>query len=406
MAWRWLRTAHLAAMLAAMLAVPAAIDPADASSRLCRDLEARLASLGRTRSVASPQARRYEKAIRDQKSQIAKAERQKRRAGCSGSLFGRSSGNACQSIENTLDRMHSNLASLERKHAQLGGGRSGGDGGEKARLLASIRANDCRASAVAARDEPNSRNLFDELFGRREEQQRQEEEAKRRFPLSEDNRRRVVINRRGPIEILPNVTGSFRTLCVRTCDGYFFPVSFSTSARDLDRDEAACKAMCPGTEVELYLHRVPEEESEQMVSLAGVPYTELPSAFLYRDPNFSRPQNCGCNAERGFSIIAGETGRPDEGAPETVEPILPVPVARPDPASDPETLANRAGGLDREMVETLLAPPLRADETPVAADEGAEEDDGDRKVRVVGPVFLPDPEGAIDLTAPARTQAQ
>jgi hypothetical protein len=43
-----------------------------------------------------------------------------------------------------------------------------------------------------------------------------------------------------------------------------------------------CSAMCPAAETKLYFHRVPEEESEAMISLQGEPYTALPTAFLYR----------------------------------------------------------------------------------------------------------------------------
>ncbi len=396
----WLGAARRAALLVALATGVLTSGPADAASRLCRDLEARLASLGQTRSVASPAARRYAKAIRDQRGQIDKAERQQRRAGCSGGFFRRDAGNVCQSLDNTLKRMHNNLAALERKHAGLS--RGGDNRGERRRLMASIEANDCRSRAVATRDarrDQRGRPLFEKLFGEPADADR--ERPRRRLPLDDGKRVRAVINRDGPIDIAPNVAGQFRTLCVRTCDGYYFPVSFSTPASALDRDEAACKAMCPGTDVALYLHRVPDQETDQMVSLAGTAYSELPAAFLYRRPDYERPASCGCNPARGFSIIAGETEASDEDAPPAAEPVLPIPQRRPDPAADPETLANQAGSLDEEMIKTMLRPA-----EPALASPREDTGDDDRKVRVVGPVFLPDPEAAIDLTAPARTQAR
>ncbi|MEQ9572392.1 MAG: hypothetical protein RLN95_09980, partial [Nitratireductor sp.] len=98
----------------------------------------------------------------------------------------------------------------------------------------------------------------------------------------------------------------------------------------------------------------------------------------------------------------GETETAGEDAPAAAEPVLPVPLPRPDPAADPETLANQAGGLDEAMIRTVLKPAEPAPQ-PLSEDTG---EDGERKVRVVGPAFLPDPEAAIDLTAPARTQAR
>ena len=393
------RCAALLVAIAVAILTPA---PAEAASRVCRDLEARLATLGQTRSAPSPAARRYEKAIRDQRGQIAKAERQQRRAGCSGGFFRRDPGNVCQSLDNTLTRMHDNLASLERKHAGLS--RGGDTRRERRRLMASLEANDCSNRAVATRgtgQDPRRRPLIDDLLNRSADAERQE--PRQRLPLDQDQRVRAVIGRNGPIEIAPGVDGRFRTVCVRTCDGYYFPVSFSTPASALGRDEAACKAMCPGTEVALYMHRVPDEETDQMVSMAGTPYSELPAAFLYRRPDYERPARCGCNPARGFSVIAGETETAGEDAPAAAEPVLPVPLPRPDPAADPETLANQAGGLDEDMIRTVLKPAGPTETPPPSKDAGEDEE---RKVRVVGPVFLPDPEAAIDLTAPARIQAR
>ena len=74
--------------------------------------------------------------------------------------------------------------------------------------------------------------------------------------------------------------------------------------------------------------------------------------------------------------------------------LAPPPRERPDPALDPETAMNADGGLTAEAVrKLLLSKPAVTAEAP----------DDDRKVRVVGPAFLPDPEEAIDLRAPAPT---
>ena len=70
-----------------------------------------------------------------------------------------------------------------------------------------------------------------------------------------------------------------------------------------------------------------------------------------------------------------------------------MPASKPDPGIDPETLANRDGGLDRGAIKRLSAKPVTS---PVSALPPEQ-----RKVRVVGPTFLPDPSAAIDLQAPA-----
>lgn len=78
----------------------------------------------------------------------------------------------------------------------------------------------------------------------------------------------------------PRAAPVYRTLCVRTCDGYYFPISNATSAARLAGDAQACQAQCSGGR--LFVHRVVGEGVEQMVDLQGKPYTQLPNAFLYR----------------------------------------------------------------------------------------------------------------------------
>ena len=74
---------------------------------------------------------------------------------------------------------------------------------------------------------------------------------------------------------------SYRTMCVRLCDGFYFPVSFSTLGSRFPEDEAKCKDQCAAP-AELFVYKNPGEEIEQMVSLAGAPYSGLKNAFRNR----------------------------------------------------------------------------------------------------------------------------
>ncbi|RWG39294.1 MAG: hypothetical protein EOQ59_12005, partial [Mesorhizobium sp.] len=87
-----------------------------------------------------------------------------------------------------------------------------------------------------------------------------------------------------------------------------------------------------------------------------------------------------------------EQPQPDSGATTL------VPAAKLDAGADPETLANAAGGLDRAAIKQLTA---KVPASPVSALPPEQ-----RKVRVVGPAFLPDPSAAIDLQAPAPKTAR
>lgn len=75
--------------------------------------------------------------------------------------------------------------------------------------------------------------------------------------------------------------GRYRTLCVRTCDGYYFPISFSTTRSGLARDAKQCEARC-GAPAKLFYHRNPGADVEHMVDLSGQPYSGMENAFRYR----------------------------------------------------------------------------------------------------------------------------
>lgn len=86
--------------------------------------------------------------------------------------------------------------------------------------------------------------------------------------------------------------GAHRTVCVRLCDGYFWPISFATSGENFERDQAVCENSC-SSPAKLYVYENPGQESEQMVSLKGQPYTKLSTAFQFRT---KLDQSCKCNA--------------------------------------------------------------------------------------------------------------
>jgi hypothetical protein len=87
---------------------------------------------------------------------------------------------------------------------------------------------------------------------------------------------------RGPTNQFGNLPfATYRTLCVRLCDGYYFPVSFSTLPNHFQRDAEVCQSKCAAP-AELYYHQNPGGAVEQMVSVSGQPYTSLKSAFRYR----------------------------------------------------------------------------------------------------------------------------
>ena len=131
-----------------------------------------------------------------------------------------------------------------------------------------------------------------------------------------------------------------RTLCVRTCDGYYFPISFSTTKKYFEADEAACQRLCPAGDASLYYHSR-REGPEQMVSIAGTPYRDLENAFRYRTVLDS---SCTCGTPLPISepaeiVLADYSDEP----PVSLE--------------DSETLANLAG--EPAFTASVAAASLR-----------------------------------------------
>ncbi|MGE0768937.1 MAG: DUF2865 domain-containing protein [Hyphomicrobiaceae bacterium] len=73
----------------------------------------------------------------------------------------------------------------------------------------------------------------------------------------------------------------FRTLCVRTCDGYYFPISGSVTRDRFNHDAQICRRSC-GSEAVLFYHPSSSGDATEMVDLTGRSYTQFPNAFRYR----------------------------------------------------------------------------------------------------------------------------
>ena len=398
---RLTRAAAFAA--AGVLLASASTDAVQAASRICRQLEAEMAGGGR----ASPsQMRKYDASIAKQREQLVLARKQSRSAGCGFSLFGGGVAK-CGGINAKIEKMERNLDALERKRGELAGG---GSARSQARIADAMIANGCRDEAVAERGVPEgidrNQTLLNEIFGGG---LRQREAPDAGFDANRERNVRRLLDLRGGTFLddedgdgiddggdvpadentLFAPPGEYRTACVRTCDGYFFPMSNASSLGDLDRDLKNCEASCPGADVDVYYRRADDESAEMVSAHSGAPYSALPTADLYKQSNTPSPAGCGCNSlsqPKSFSIIAGNP--PPAEAP--AEPILPA------PAAESGITAKATGPDDKILQQTAVAPDTLPAPPP----------SGERKVRVVGPEFLPDPAAAIDLRAPALRQVR
>ena len=350
------------------------IQPANAQSLACRQLVAQLASVQTGNVQATdPRYREYDDAVRQQQTQLTKTRKIAKRTGClKRGLFGllNKNNSRCGRILDGIERMEINLDRLKSTRAKFAPNQAGSSS-ERRRIIKRMQNRRCDLSGVIdtrkARVDPNRRrSLVEQVFGVR--------------TYGDDGRRGV--DEYGVDLELANQYGTYRTLCVRTCDGYYFPISFSTVPGRFETDEQTCQAMCPGTEVSLFHHKMPLEDSEEMISYrTQIPYAEEPYAFSYRK---EIKQDCGCRFSTGnnLQVTAGEYVT-DQGETLASPVRIGTPLFRPDPALDPETQDNRLGGLTFDKIALLIKEPETSNAGTVVAATS------DRKVRVVGPAFYP-----------------
>lgn len=273
---------------AAMLVMTAG--PALAASCSALQAELQRVSAGSTQSA---EFRKWDAAARDQKKALGLAQRDYRHLGCAASPAG-----SCKALGDKIKRMRSNLSSIERqrdRHATPGAA------SRKSKLRAALRRQGCGETRQAAtgdapgiRASSRSGGGFLALFGIG----RGSEPPVQDVALREETATRSTARVRAssePAFTTRRVSGgpTYRTMCVRTCDGFYFPVSFSTSQDGFGRDAAVCRSMCPAVEAQLFVHRNPGETVENLVSVEGMPYADLPNANRFRT---AYVEGCGCQS--------------------------------------------------------------------------------------------------------------
>jgi Protein of unknown function (DUF2865) len=326
---------------------------------MCVRLESQLATVdrGHVDPARAEQIKRYEDTANRQQAELDRLSAQARRLGCEGrgffSLFG-GQPQQCAPINHQIQQMRANLDKVLNDLQRLQGNSADREG-ERRAILVSLAQNDCgpQYRAAANRSAPG---FFESLFG-------------------------GFGNNNAP-GMPPTSSGSgdtYRTICVRTCDGFYFPVSYSTTPSRFHDDEQVCQRMCPASETALYSHRNPGEDVSQAISSAGRYYSELPTAFAYRK---AFNASCSCKApgqtwadalghlddqtlERGDIVVTEEQAKilsqplDARGKPTAARPKGPMPTPEPTPAVTPAAAPTPNG------------------------------EPGKRQVRTVGPTFLP-----------------
>lgn len=344
---------RIVSSIAVLIALGGTLPGVAQASALCERLRDRLVLV--EQGGPSPEINTYASAIAQQNLELRKARQDQRRLRCLTSSIVQirpDGGNDCSDLAIAISRMEANRDILTARLADL---RESRVADARAALVTALEANGCGPD-LQARPEAAPRIPYLDTLAEPYRPDRAAEAAYSATPPS--------------IGMLP--TGNVRTLCVRTCDGGFFPISSQTSAMNFARDAVQCQQMCPGTETELFFHAPERTETVDMVSaVTGMPYRDLPNAFLYRSRRTDAEPSCSCNLQQYYQRM---TPRP----------------AVPDYQSSIIEIAPK-----KTPVETAVKP---AAERPL--------DEASLNVRQVGPAFLPSDKGTIDLRNPAAPGPQ
>ncbi len=327
---------------------------------MCQRLEAQLTSLDRGNSdpQRADQIRRAEDGVNRQQFEVDKLVSQWRRMGCESSGFFSIFTNPprqCGPLSRQVDQQRARLERMQNDLERLNGGTTE-RAAQRQSLLIALGDNNCGPQYSRAALGGQQGGFFDRLFGG---------------------------NGGGPGAPPPAgpMGSTYRTVCVRTCDGYYFPISYATTPDHFREDELSCQRMCPAAEVQLFTYHNPGEEMSQAVSLNGRLYTELPTAFQYRKA-VSPACSCRRPGESWYEALKG-TGRDETVAPGDVV----VTEQNAKRLSQP-----RVGANGKPIRSNSRAPadaaPLRGSE-PALAEAPGQTDPTKRKVRTVGPTFLP-----------------
>jgi hypothetical protein len=334
---------------------------------MCPRLEAQLATIDRGGSgdpAKDDQIRRYQDSAAKQQGELDRATAQAKRMGCDSSgFFSLFSGQSaqCGPVNNQIQQMRGNLDQITTNLERLRGGGPGNPDRDNQRrsVLLALAQNNCGPQYTNAARGPGS--FLDNLFG----------------------------NNNPGSSVAPAdngaQSGTFRTVCVRTCDGFYFPISFATVPSRFPDDEKTCKSLCPASDATLFSYRNPGEDMNSAVSLGGQPYSSSPNAFRYRT-EFN--PSCACKAT-GQTWSDALKNIDDKSSAEQGDIIVTEERAKKmsQPVSKAGPVTQKKGATPATPASAPAADVPATASTPPASTAGAA--DPNKPIRSVGPTFIP-----------------
>jgi hypothetical protein len=264
----------------------------------------------------------------------------------------------CGPVSHQIQRMRTNLEQLTTSLERLRAGGAGNPDRDSQRrsVLLALAQNDCGPQYAAAARSMGS--FFDDLFGNHPDNQT--------IPPPIDS---------GGVQ-----SGTYRTVCVRSCDGFYFPISFATVPSRFPDDERTCKNLCPAADASLYAYRNPGEDMNQAVSINGQPYSSSPNAFLYRK-EFNPSCSCKPAGETWAEALKGLDDKTTAAQQGDIIVTEDGARKRSQPASNT--------GQKKDTTATTAPSPAPAATPAEAAPTSPPPAPSNKPIRSVGPTFIP-----------------
>ena len=364
-------------------ALTATAGTAFAQSAECVRLQQAISSVP---SADPTEVQKFASAAQHQRSELDRTISYSRSIGCGRRqflFFGDAPPAQCPALEQQISRMQANYEQLAAQVQQLSGD------AQRRALTARYEAN-CRPGAG---ERTVSRGFLDQLFGGSDPRS-----GLRDVPMNPDPGAPAGDTLPPPEDA---TKGGTKAVCVRTCDGGFFPVSYAANRGNTGNLEELCHALCPNAETQLFTYS-PSRDIDSAVSVSGQSYMSLPNALKYRtkfDPACTcKPPNQGwAQALGNAEQLLGDRGRDTIVTPERAEELSrarqPGQASRSKapPAAKPG-MAPAASVAKPGTAPAAAAAGLPATPAPSAARPGDDQtrdvvgpDGVTRKIRTVGP---------------------
>jgi hypothetical protein len=269
-------------------------------------------------------------AAQKQRAELNRAIGQSRALGCDRGQFFLfdNSPPQCPSLNALIQQLQTSLAQYELT------ANGGGNSAVRQQLIARYNAY-CRGQAqTAPQPAQPQRGFLETLFGVFAPKPNP-------FPAEQQPHFEEVRPAAGE-DLTPH--GGSQAVCVRTCDGGFFPLTLSVRQSEPDQLTGLCQALCPNTAVTVYT-RSPNQDISTAASLDGnAPYSDLPNALKFQkkfDPacTCKPPGQNWSEALAGAEELLGRARKGDivvtpESSAELAKPKVEK-AARPGPGTQP-----------------------------------------------------------------------